>query len=220
MRSSARIGTNLLPDASPYVGWVYDQSLNIVNTYLAVSPGQQGAYSVYTLAVYNLATHLLVEFAEDAAWTIGSARWASGLAEVNLTGGAPYLVNPGDAVAICNVSPVAYDAPPARPWTVNSVNQQVGCVTYAVAQNPGPATILPGAVLSQTWFFRARQTFKLNQFVPGLVASAGDQGTSVGIVNPEWTKNIDMASLDYAKTPWGRQYLALAQRFGSLWGLT
>lgn len=220
VRNSARIGPNFLPDGSPYFTWAYDQSKNIVNTYLAASPGQHGAYSVYTIAVYALGTHLLIEFAEDAAWLIESASWANGLVMLDLKGGGPYLVNPGDAVSVSGVSPVAYDAPPARPWVVNSVDQSLGCVTYAIAQNPGPAQVLPDATLQQTYFFRARQTFKLNSFVPGVVNSAGDQGTSVGLVTPQWATNIDIAALDYSRTPWGRIYLSLAMRWGSLWGLT
>jgi|GEM_PF-4077373 len=221
VRNSARIGASFLPDGSPYFRWMYDQALNIVNTYLAVSPGQHGAYAVYTIAVYALGTHLLIEFAEDAAWTIGTASWANPLVTLTLTGGpVPYLINPGDPVAVSGVSPIAYDAPSTKPWVVNSIDQTTGTVTYVLAVNPGAGTVLPGALLQQTYFFRARQTFKLNQFVPGLVNSAGDQGTSVGLVTPKFAENIDIAALDYTKTPWGRLYLSYAMRYGSLWGLT
>jgi hypothetical protein len=42
----------------------------------------------------------------------------------------------------------------------------------------------------------------------------------VGLLNPEAMKTFTLANLQNLKTPWGREYLAIAQRAGTTWGLT
>lgn len=69
-----------------------------------------------------------------------------------------------------------------------------------------------------TFFANLRAKFKVDSFTPGLIASAGDEGTSTGFANPDWVKNITIADLQYLKNPWGKQYLSIAQRMGTLWG--
>jgi hypothetical protein len=70
-----------------------------------------------------------------------------------------------------------------------------------------------------TYFADLRRTLQIDSMVPELVTSASDQGTSSSYFIPDFYKNISLADLQYLKDPWGRQYLAFAQRYGTLWGL-
>jgi hypothetical protein len=72
----------------------------------------------------------------------------------------------------------------------------------------------------QTFFSYARATFHVNDFVSGVVTSAGDSSTSDSLEVPEQFKSFTLADLQNLKTPWGRTYLALAQKVGNLWGVS
>lgn len=78
------------------------------------------------------------------------------------------------------------------------------------------AVDVPGS----NYFYELRQTLALYVFVPGVVTSAGDGGTSGSIANTDAMKEFTLANLQNLKTPWGRQYLAYAQTYGGLWGLS
>lgn len=73
-----------------------------------------------------------------------------------------------------------------------------------------------------TYFSDLRERFKLTYaFAPGVVASTGDTGTSASYLNPEWMRSATIMDLENLKTPWGRQYMAFAQSYGStIWGLS
>ena len=70
------------------------------------------------------------------------------------------------------------------------------------------------------YFADARQAFKIGDFVAGVVASASDSSTSTGVFNIEAAKQFTLGNLQNLKTPWGRQYLAWAQSYGPLWGIS
>lgn len=72
----------------------------------------------------------------------------------------------------------------------------------------------------RSYFFDLRVTLGISVFVPGVIASSSDSGTSASSLNPEFMKTFTLANLQNLKTPYGRQYLALAQSYGSLWGLS
>jgi hypothetical protein len=76
----------------------------------------------------------------------------------------------------------------------------------------------------QTYFEGLRSPppagFGLFNFVPGVVQSAADVSTSDGLLVPEFMKGLTLQNLALLKTPWGRQYLAIAQDTGTIWGLT
>jgi hypothetical protein len=74
----------------------------------------------------------------------------------------------------------------------------------------------PGA----SFFADRRQALGLNNFSPGLITSSSDQGTSQSMEVPDWAKNMTMGDLALTKTPYGRAYLAIAQNYGTIWGLT
>jgi|SRR6185312_870870 len=210
--------TGSVPATPPYQTWAYDQALNTVNTQLQCAPGQPGAWSVYTDAVYNLAMHILVTLGQDVTYPIATASWAGGL--VTLTTTITNQFQPGQQIMVQGLSPLAYDAGFAKPFVVNSVDVPTNALTYAVAANPGAATLLAGAAVSGVVFQTMRLRYQLNTFAPGLVATGADQGTSVGLDNPDWLKGLTIADLDYIKTPWGRHYQAIAMRVGTIWGLS
>ena len=88
---------------------------------------------------------------------------------------------------------------------------------------------LPGAPVVQPsknglpalpFFADYRRAWNMNGFVSGVVQSSGDEGTNVSLVVQEAAKNFTLADLQYLKDPYGRQYLAFAQRLGTLWGIS
>ena len=72
----------------------------------------------------------------------------------------------------------------------------------------------------QKFFAKARADFKCLEFQAGVVATASDVSTSTGILNIEAAKSFTLANLQNLKTPYGRQYLAFAQQYGTLWGVS
>lgn len=109
---------------------------------------------------------------------------------------------------------------------VAMTNLYLGCVSPLLGTlatyNLGGDTLInfapdqPG----RSYFFDLRITLGINVFVPGVIASSSDSGTSASSLNPEFMKTFTLANLQNLKTPYGRQYLALAQSYGSLWGLS
>jgi hypothetical protein len=77
---------------------------------------------------------------------------------------------------------------------------------------------------NQTFFKNLRGPkpggFALFNFVPGVVTAAADVSTSDSLVVPDFMKNLTLANLQNLKTPWGLQYLALVQSYGTLWGIS
>jgi len=71
-----------------------------------------------------------------------------------------------------------------------------------------------------TYWSDLRASFASFAFAPGVVTSSSDNGTSTSLLNPEQMKDFTLANLQNLKTPYGRQYLAWAQSYGPLWGLT
>lgn len=72
----------------------------------------------------------------------------------------------------------------------------------------------------QTFFADLRKSLNITAFVPGVISSSSDEGTSQSLAVPEGLQNLSLLDLQNLKTPWGRQYLAYAQMYGPLWGLS
>ena len=72
----------------------------------------------------------------------------------------------------------------------------------------------------QTFFTTTRQTLKLNNFVAGVIPSASDEGTSVGIKTANQFDDFTINDLQHLKTTYGREYLRIAQKYGNLWGIS
>lgn len=69
------------------------------------------------------------------------------------------------------------------------------------------------------FFEDLRKKWNMNSFVAGVINSSSDEGTSQSVTVPEAFETLTLADLQYLKNPYGRQYLAFAQRFGTLWNL-
>lgn len=116
---------------------------------------------------------------------------------------------------------------------VNSAIAQVSGDMYILAVNnlaasnlvnyyPDPigAPNVAGSSPAAPFFANLRNMWKLNSFVAGVVNSSSDEGTSQSLEMPEWASKLSIADLQYLKDPYGRHYMQIAQRFGSLWGLS
>jgi hypothetical protein len=117
----------------------------------------------------------------------------------------PYALTGALAIVnrqILTASPFAYDL---------ALNNLAGHFLMLWAQDP------PG----QTFFAEARKSYGLHSFTPGMVQSSADESTSNTLFIPDFFKGLTLADLQYLKTPYGRQYLEIAQSYGpSVWGLT
>lgn len=70
------------------------------------------------------------------------------------------------------------------------------------------------------YFQYVRQQFGINSFVPGLVQASTDERTNSIYLIQEAAKDFTLSDLQYLKDPYGRQYLAFAQKAGTIWGLS
>ncbi|HET8686811.1 MAG TPA: hypothetical protein VFM18_09115 [Methanosarcina sp.] len=70
------------------------------------------------------------------------------------------------------------------------------------------------------YFAYWRSVWKINSFTPGVIQSTSDEGTSTTMLVPDFMKGLSMSNLEEIKTPWGRAYMAYAQKFGSMWGIS
>jgi hypothetical protein len=192
----------------------------------AAVTGPVGALSVASPLAAPGATGYAVYAATGAGAETLQATAAIGTPVVlaSLVAGAvppAFLVAPGDRIAVAGVSPRPYDAGAFDPFYVYSVSQSAPSLTYPVAVNPGAGTVLPGAAVSETCFFQLRREYKIAAFAPGMVASASDTGTGIGLLNPQFMQRLQLGDIQLVKTPWGRAYLATAQKYGpNVWGLT
>ena len=222
VRNVMGIGANYLPDASPQLQHAFDQALNIVNLDLAVASAQRTSWSPYELAVYNLAGHLLVEFAADVSYALSALSWSAGV--VTATTSAASQIIPGDRLVITGVSPLGYSQP-----LLNGVRQPQIVVdgtldnthfTYLISPNPGTAVLLAGAAAVEQFFSSARKQLKITAFVPGVVTSANDLSTGAGLMNPDFMRGFTLENLQLLKTAQGRAYLSIAQKYGpNVWGV-
>ncbi len=71
----------------------------------------------------------------------------------------------------------------------------------------------------RTYFADLRKAYSINSFASGVVTSASDSGTSDSLAVPEALQALTLSQLQNIKTPWGRQYLAYAQTYGTMWGV-
>lgn len=117
-------------------------------------------------------------------------------------------------IALQTVNPVLVAVPSVpNVWTIYEVAvYNLGgsnLINYAPDQ--------PG----QTFFADARKAWNINGEGPfGVVSAAGDQGTSDSFIVPDAMKGLTLGDLQNLKDPWGRAYLAIAQKTGTLWGLS
>ncbi len=73
---------------------------------------------------------------------------------------------------------------------------------------------------SSTLFADLRKKLSLTNFVPGVVASSGDDSSSQSFDVAESLKLLTLPDLQNMKSPWGREYLGYAQQGGPIWGMS
>lgn len=73
---------------------------------------------------------------------------------------------------------------------------------------------------SMPFFEYYRQQFNLTGFNSGVVTASSSETTSVGVQVPEQFARLTLGDLQLTKTPFGRAYLAIAQKIGYATGLT
>lgn len=72
----------------------------------------------------------------------------------------------------------------------------------------------------KAFFVPLRKKLKIGEFAAGVVAATSDETTGTTLLNPEAMKTFMLSDLQTLKTPYGRAYLAIAQRYGTLWGIS
>ena len=151
LSNEVKIPSAALPPSSPWPGYAMGQALALTNPALRIVPIpnidaagaslNSGGWTIYALAVYNLATDILINITPDQT---------------------------------------GFD-----------------------------------------YFAKVRKENNINGFVSGVVQSSSDEGTSVGIVVQEAAKNFTLSDIQRLKTPWGRNYLMIAQSYGpATWGIS
>jgi hypothetical protein len=71
-----------------------------------------------------------------------------------------------------------------------------------------------------TYFAYWRKFYGITSFVGGTISTTSDEGTSESLNVPENLTRLTLADLQYLKDPWGRQYLAFAEKYGQIWSLS
>lgn len=71
-----------------------------------------------------------------------------------------------------------------------------------------------------TFFTDVRKSLNIGGFVGGVISASNDETTGETLLTPDFLKGLTMANLQNIKTPYGRQYMAIAQAYGPVWGLT
>jgi hypothetical protein len=212
-----------LPPTDPIIGFAYGWALDIANDQLSglPSPAQNGQWSQYELAIYNLAAHGLIEFANDQSFPITALSWASpGIATASLASPSPLAA--GQVVQVSGCSPIQWNTIDQNGALISAVVLSVPDsqhFTYAVPLQPTTPTAFGN--VGYTLFQNTRTASKMGQFAPGVVSSSGDVGTSASLLNPEFFKNLTLMDLQLVKTIYGRRYLTISQAYGpTIWALS
>ncbi len=220
------IPARLLPDADPAIQCVFSWALDTVNMDLLAASRAANHWGPYEIAVYNLAGHSLIEFAQDQSYLLSGLSFFGGVV-TGVTTSTSGIV-PGDTVSITGVSPLGYSGPPnlmghgyPNGYVVVQATPDGTHFQYVLSRDPGTATLLAGASVNETFFSAARSKLKMDQFTPGMVASTSDVSTSVGLDNPDFMKGLTLENLQLMRTAYGRAYMSIAQKYGpSVWGLS
>lgn len=210
LRTQAGIPVAALPDDSAYIPDALQLALNVVNPVIC-----QAAPNLYVLAVYNLGTDRLLNFAPDQAPAISSLTWSAGAVTVVTASPLPTSFNQGYefGTVISGTTPGGYAG------TFEATVLAGSSFSYPLASDPGTATG-PGNYLLP-FFQWLRAKWNLNTSVTGVVNSSSDQSTSAGFQVPAQLMSLTLSDLQRLKTPFGRAYLEIAQEYGqTLVGLT
>jgi hypothetical protein len=209
------INSSVLPATSPYIATSYQYALDIVSEYLGIiSP------DAYTSAVYNLAGHNLMVWAQDQPVLISVVQAYIAGTTLNVT-----AFNTGSTVAL--------NALVSDGVTLNNavILNQLGGPALGIGAYqldgyyniPLEAMTVATPIIYQNnlpYFAYWRAQWGINKFTAGVVESTSDDGTSVSFHVPAFMDDLPMSALSYLKTPFGRAYLDYAQRIGGAFGMS
>jgi len=90
-----------------------------------------------------------------------------------------------------------------------------------IAPDQAGAEYVEGSNPPLKFFAYTRKLYNIYGFISGVVQSTSDNGTGGSFVVPKQFEGLTLMDLQNLKTPWGRDYLAIAQQYGpTIWGLT
>lgn len=91
-------------------------------------------------------------------------------------------------------------------------------INYAEDIPNAPA--VPGTEPPLPYFAAMRQKWNCLGFVPGVISSSSDEGTSQSLTVARQLETLSLADLQMLKDPYGQRYLQIAQQYGTLWGVS
>lgn len=148
------------------------------------------------------------------------------------------------AFATAALSIPAASLPPTAPWPTYAYSAAIDIVdnvtlsvaspdlyTLAVynlatsnlinfAQDPPGTPNIAGTNPAVPFWQALRQLYKIDSFASGVVQATSDQGTSTTLLTPDFLRLLTLSDLQLLKDPFGRRYLGIAQKTGTLWGVT
>jgi hypothetical protein len=190
-----------LDPESGYYQWALTHAVNTVLDVPQI-PGIE-----YVIAVYNFGMHWLVGHAPDiTGLAITSMTWSSGAVIATPTVALGFPVGQTVSIQVGAVLPLAYNGCFAA--------MVMGADSFAYGLEANPGAVTNEGVFGYRFFADLRKEFGLLSLVGGPVQTSSDQGTSQTLVVPDFFKTITMGDLDLLKTPWGRAYMAYAQKAG------
>lgn len=132
------------------------------------------------------------------------------------------LILPDDNLVIDYALAVAQETvnPALMQLPNGSLGQSLWTTYVRAVYNLGGSNVLNFAQDQdgREYFETQRKKYATNAFQPGLVTTTSDQGTVTSLLNQEAMRTFTLANLQQLKDPYGRQYLAIAQSYGTLWG--
>ncbi|WP_321913576.1 hypothetical protein [Paraburkholderia sp. J11-2] len=119
---------------------------------------------------------------------------------------------------------------PYIPWALSYAEEKTLLVLYAIGQDYYcfAVYLLATSFLinwcpdqpGQTFFATLRSQWNLTGFVGGTVQSSADESTSESLLAPDFIKGLTLGQLQALKDPYGRQFLAMCQDLGPIWGIS
>lgn len=218
------------PDDSEYIELAYDRAIETVNDAIRIVGGLD-----YPLAVYNLGTDYLFNYAQDRTVGIESASWAGGTVSVVSAEDHGFSIGETFYAIISNVLPIAYDLPlslSGKPEAAfKCLATGTNTFTYPLVANPGATTALgawqevrnvemnaKGGPRPFFQFYR-EVLWSIDNPISGVMTGSGDAGTAGSISVPPVLQNLGIGELQNYKTKFGRAYLAIAAKYGDAWVL-
>lgn len=115
---------------------------------------------------------------------------------------APRLVNASFQVALSTVNDIICLLVPDL-YTWAAYNLATHTLLSMIQDMPG-----------QTYWRDQREFYNLSTARLGVVASSSSDSSSTSYLNPDQFKRLTIGDLQLMKTPWGREYLGIAQNVG------